>query len=240
MLQKRVMAVAVGVLALALSACAAPVESGPPASDTERPSAESTLTPAVTPLGDVEVREYQGEPLDPVSGFRENSIKGPQQVDEATYRLRVNGLVGTPESYTYSEITSGFPAYEKVVQLNCVEGWSERVLWQGVLVRDILDASEVMPEARSIIFHAADGYTTSEPLEYVYDNDILLAYSQNGMRLAPERGFPFQLLAEDKWGYKWCKWVVRIELSAEEDPGGFWEDRGYSNSGDLDRPYFAN
>ena len=58
--------------------------------------------------------------------------------------------------------------------------------------------------------------------------------------LRPERGFPFQVVAEQKWGYKWCKWVVGIELSAEEDPGGYWEDRGYSNTGDLDKPYYGD
>jgi DMSO/TMAO reductase YedYZ molybdopterin-dependent catalytic subunit len=69
-------------------------------------------------------------------------------------------------------------------------------------------------------------------------NDILMAYKMNGVTLPPERGFPFELVAESKWGYKWIKWVTKIELSDDEDYRGFWESRGYSNSGDLDESFF--
>ena len=189
-------------------------------------------------LDGVEVREYEGEQLDSVQDFRENSIKGPQYVDVDTYRLTVGGLVDEAMEFTYSEVVSGLPAYEKVVQLDCVEGWSAKILWRGVLVRDLLDAAGVSPEARSVVFSAADGYTTSYPVEYFYDNDIILAYQMNGVTLPPERGFPFQLVAEDKWGYKWCKWVSGIELTSDPDPGGFWEDRGYSNTGNRDEPFY--
>jgi DMSO/TMAO reductase YedYZ molybdopterin-dependent catalytic subunit len=50
-------------------------------------------------------------------------------------------------------------------------------------------------------------------------------------------GFPFQLAAEDKWGYKWIKWVTKIELSNNPDYRGFWESRGYSNQGDIDKSF---
>ncbi len=219
------------IAALALAGCTAvPRESTP----------VETTPVEVTELDSVEVTEYEGEKLDSSDAFRENSIAGPQDVDIATYELGVTGLVDEPATYTYSEITSGFPNYEKVVQLDCVEGWRAKVLWRGVLVRDILDASGVQAGAKSVIFTAVDGYTTSFPVEYFYDNDIILAYAMNGAPLRPERGFPFQVVAEQKWGYKWCKWVAGIELSAEEDPGGYWEDRGYSNTGDLDRPYYGD
>lgn len=205
------------------------------------PAAEPPgAAPPVTELGDAEVLEYEGEKLDSYDAFRENSIAGPQYVDVTTYELEVTGLVDDPAAYTYSEVTSGFPAYEKVVRLDCVEGWGATILWRGVLVREILDRSGVQPGARSVVFTAADGYTTSFPVSYFYDNDILLAYSMNGVTLPRERGFPFQLAAEDKWGYKWCKWVAGIELVADEDPGGYWEDRGYSNDGDLDESFFGD
>ena len=62
---------------------------------------------------------------------------------------------------------------------------------------------------------------------------ILLAYKMNGVVLPPERGAPFQLVAESKWGYKWIKWTTRIELSDDADYEGFWESRSYSNDADL-------
>jgi DMSO/TMAO reductase YedYZ molybdopterin-dependent catalytic subunit len=161
-------------------------------------------------------------------------------VDITTYELAVSGIVDEPATYTYSEVTSGFPNFEKVVRLDCVEGWGATILWRGVLVRDILDRSGVQRGARSVVFTAVDGYTTSFPIAYFYENDILLAYSMNGVTLPPARGFPFQLVAEDKWGYKWCKWVASIELVADEDPGGYWEDRGYANDGDLGKSFYGD
>lgn len=220
------------VVALLLVGCVA--------GTTVEPPEVGPANPTVTELGDAEVLEYEGEKLDSTDAFRENSITGPQEVDVATYELSVSGLVDDPATYTYSEVTSGFPNFEKVVRLDCVEGWSATILWRGVLVRDILDSSGVQPEARSVVFTAVDGYTTSFPVAYFYDSDILLAYSMNGVTLPEERGFPFQLVAEDKWGYKWCKWVTGIELVAEEDPGGYWEDRGYANDGDLGESFYGN
>ena len=35
----------------------------------------------------------------------------------------------------------------------------------------------------------------------------------NNVTIPPERGFPFMLVAESKWGYKWIKWVTKIEVS---------------------------
>lgn len=189
-------------------------------------------------LSAVEIREYEGEKLSSVDDFRENSIKGPQYVDVESYRLTVDGLVGSPAKYTYNEVLDQYQGYKKVVTLDCVEGWSVNLLWEGVLVRDLVQKAGILPEATTVIFHAHDGYTTSFPVEYVIDNDILMAYKMNEIPIPPERGFPFQLVAESKWGYKWIKWIERIELSDDEDYRGYWEQRGYSNSADLDGHFF--
>jgi DMSO/TMAO reductase YedYZ molybdopterin-dependent catalytic subunit len=189
-------------------------------------------------LSPVEIREYEGEKLSSVNDFRENSIKGPQYVDVETYRLTIDGLVENPAEYSYDEVIDGYQSYKKVVTLDCVEGWSVTLLWEGVLVRDLLEQAGVLPEAKTIIFHAHDGYTTSFPVEYVLDNDILMAYKMNEVTIPPERGFPFQLVSESKWGYKWIKWIDRIELSDDENYRGYWEQRGYSNTADLEKNFF--
>jgi len=188
-------------------------------------------------LEGVQISEYEGEDLSSVNDFRENSIKGPQYIDEADYRLRVTGLVDKEKEYTYREVVEGFRSYEKVVRLDCVEGWSVNILWEGVLVRDLLDRAGPMEGAEVVIFHAYDGYTTSFPIDYFYDNDILIAYGLNNVTLPPERGYPFQLVAESKWGYKWIKWITEIELSDNESYQGFWESRGYSDTGNLNESF---
>jgi len=189
-------------------------------------------------LQTVEVREYEGKNLSSVNDFRENSIKGPQYVDIATYELEVNGLVEKPLTFNYEEVLEGYKHYEKVVRLDCVEGWSANILWEGMLVRDILNDAGVLPETKTVIFHAYDGYTTSFPVDYIMNNDIIMAYKMNEITMPAERGYPFQLVAESKWGYKWIKWITRIELSDNEHYRGYWESRGYSNDADLDEGFF--
>jgi DMSO/TMAO reductase YedYZ molybdopterin-dependent catalytic subunit len=190
-------------------------------------------------LDAIQVKEYQGERLGAIGDFHENSIKGPQRVDINTYTLQVTGLVDTPLSYTYAEAVSGHKSYTRLVTLDCVEGWSVKILWEGILVSDLIDPAGILPAANTVIFHAYDGYTTSMPLSYIRDNNIMLAYKMNGVDLPPERGFPFQLVAQDKWGYKWIKWVTKIELSDNPDYRGYWERNGYSNDGSLDKSFFG-
>ncbi len=185
-----------------------------------------------TELQRVEIKEYEGKDLSSVEDFRENSIKGPQEVDKETYRLVVKGLVDTPLELTYDEVIAERETFKKAVTLNCVEGWSVDILWEGIKVSDLLDQAGADPAARVIIFRSYDGYSTSLPADYIRDNDILMAYKMNGVDLPPERGFPFQLVAEEKWGYKWAKWITEIEVSDDTSFKGYWESRGYSNDGD--------
>jgi DMSO/TMAO reductase YedYZ molybdopterin-dependent catalytic subunit len=112
-------------------------------------------------------------------------------------------------------------------------GWSVTILWEGVLVRDLLDEAGVNASSKVVIFHAVDGYTTSLPLDFIVDNNILMAYKMNNVVLPPERGFPFQLVAEDKLGYKWIKWITKIELSDDTEYLGYWESYGFPNDADL-------
>lgn len=192
----------------------------------------TAMTGEAISLESVEIREYEGQDLSSINDFRENSIKGPQYIDVEEYRLTVTGLVNSKAEYTYDDVIMK-QRFNKVVTLHCVEGWSVTILWEGILVEDLLEEAEVDPEATVVIFYAYDGYSTSLPLDYVINNNIMMAYKMNNVTLPPERGFPFQLVAESKWGYKWIKWVTEIELSDNEGYRGFWESRGYPNDADL-------
>ena len=105
-------------------------------------------------LDAVEIREYQGEKLGSVYDFRENSIKGPQYIDKQNYTLHITGLVDKQLSYTYDELLNEFTSYKKVVTLHCVEGWSVKILWDGILVNDLVEKANPHPNATIIIFHA--------------------------------------------------------------------------------------
>ena len=189
-------------------------------------------------LDNVEVREYQGEKLSSVNDFRENSIKGPQYISKENYTLKITGLVEQNINFSYDKLLTDFKHYKKMVTLFCVEGWNVKILWEGILIEDILKTTNITNDAEIIIFHAYDGYTTSLPIDYIIDNKILIAYMMNNVTLPPERGFPFQLVAESKWGYKWIKWITEIEISENIYYKGYWESRGYSNNADLDKGFF--
>ena len=194
--------------------------------------------PPILPAG--EVRSYEGKDLSSINDFRENSIKGPRYVNISDYRLTVTGLTDRTDVYTYNEVLLKYPHYTKVVTLFCVEGWDTTILWEGVLVRDLIRAAGMNPRATTVIFTAHDGYTTSFPLDYLMNHDILMAYRMNNVTLPAERGYPFQLVAEDTWGYKWIKWIEKIELSDNTGYRGYWEQRGYSNTADLEKNYFTD
>ncbi len=186
-----------------------------------------------TDYGKVEIRDYKGKKLSPVASEPDNSIKGPQHVDIATYRLKIDGLVKSPIALSYADVTSMHSA-TKQVDLHCVEGWSVAYLWQGVLLTDLLaKAGGADPSAKVLIFHCVDGYTSSLPLDYVMSRNIILGYKMNGVTMPPERGYPFQVVAEDRYGYKWAKWVKEIEVSSNAAYLGYWEKLGYDNKAVL-------
>ena len=181
-------------------------------------------------LNPVEINEYRGQKLSTINDIVDNAISGTQRITLKNYILAIAGPNGK-KNYTYDEVLN-LTHYEKAVTLHCVEGWDATILWEGVLVKDILNASDA-GELNTVIFYASDGYSTSLPLSYITSNNILLAYKMNGVTLPQEKGFPFQLVAESKYGYKWIKWITSIELSDNQSYEGYWESRGYSNEGDV-------
>ncbi|MBU1355300.1 MAG: molybdopterin-dependent oxidoreductase [Candidatus Edwardsbacteria bacterium] len=214
-------AILLGVVMLAVSGCSSSAD------DNNR----TTLRKAKD-LGRVEIKKYQGQRLTDFEKLRDNSIQGPQEVDTAKYRLTIDGLVSVKQELSYRQVL-GMDQYQKLITLHCVEGWSAKGLFEGALVGDILKLAVVKPGANTLIFHAADGYTSSLPLKAVLDKKILLAYKVNNKTLTARSGFPFQLIAEDKLGYKWVKWLRRIEVSSDSTYRGFWESRGYDNKADY-------
>lgn len=185
----------------------------------------------------VETNRYGDEKLSSSTDFRENSILGSQQVDLAEYSLEVFGMVENPGSFSYEKLVAR-ESVKRVIDMHCVEGWSVKILWEGFSVKELLNEAGLKPGATTVIFHCYDGYSTFLTLNYIMVNDILLAYKMNDAPLRPERGFPFQLVAENKLGYKWAKWVIKIEVTDSAEGSGYWEKAGYPPSGDLDEWYY--
>lgn len=189
--------------------------------------------------GEVEATEFMGKKLTPINQQNNNALAGTKHIDKATYRLTVDGLVDNPLSLNYKDLQA-YPQVSKLMDLNCVEGWNFTAKWTGPALDSIFNDAKVKPEAKIAIFYTADvltGYSSLD-LSYIQDNNIIIALKLNDITLPPDRGFPFQVVAESKFGYKWAKWVTRIELSADTNFRGYWESNGYNNNADISGPAY--
>ena len=80
------------------------------------------------------------------------------------------------------------------------------------------------PEARFAAIHCHGGFAASLELEALLADDVILAHRLDGRALAPDHGWPLRLVVPARYAYKSAKWVMAIELTAEERPG-FYERR---------------
>jgi DMSO/TMAO reductase YedYZ molybdopterin-dependent catalytic subunit len=199
-------------------------------------------TPSFTPPpGEVEATEFMGHKLTPISQQNNNALAGTQVIDKASYHLTIDGLVDNPLSLSYTDLQA-YPQISKLMDLNCVTGWDFAAKWTGPELNALFKDAGIKAEAKIAIFHTADvpqGYSSLD-VSYIQSQNIIIALRLNDITLPPDRGFPFQVVAESKFGYKWAKWVTRVELSADTNFRGYWESAGYNNNGDVTGPGFGN
>ena len=165
------------------------------------------------------------------SGFRINTAAGVPPFDPAIWRLTVDGLVGKPFALTFSQFTA-LPQTVVTRDFYCVEGWGVKdVAWKGVTVKELMQRAEVDPQATHLIFHSGDGvYTDSLTLDQAGLDDVLLVHELNGVQLPVNMGQPLRLIYPGHYGYKYVKWVERVEAINEKETPivGYWEGYGYS------------
>jgi DMSO/TMAO reductase YedYZ molybdopterin-dependent catalytic subunit len=149
----------------------------------------------------------------------------------ADWRLTIDGVVEHPTMWTWEAFFSQ-PETESVSDIHCVTTWSRYDnRWTGVATRDLLDAVAPKPEARFVMLHSYDEYTTNLTLEDFASPDVLLAHSWEGTPLTREHGGPVRLIVPHLYFWKSAKWLQRIEFRSH-DERGLWEANGYHNRGD--------
>jgi DMSO/TMAO reductase YedYZ molybdopterin-dependent catalytic subunit len=175
--------------------------------------------------------EIEKEGITPIEDFFVLDLGIKPEIDITEWQLEVTGLVDNPLVLTYEGILS-FPAVTQVTYLFCMPGYEGTGEWTGVPVKYILEEAGYSGSAVSVVFYAADEYSSSIILEKALMEDTILAYKMNGVTLPKEHGYPVRLVVPDKVGYKWVKWIVKIEV-VDYGYQGYWESRGYSNIGDT-------
>lgn len=147
------------------------------------------------------------------------------------FRLDIDGAVAHPLSLHLDEFMA-LPQEDRVSDIHCVTQWSRYDnRWTGVAARMLLAMVQPKDEARHVIFHSYDGYTTNVRLDQFDRPDVFLVHTWNGTPLSREHGGPVRVLIPHLYFWKSAKWVRRVEISIAGRTG-FWEQRGYHDNGD--------
>jgi DMSO/TMAO reductase YedYZ molybdopterin-dependent catalytic subunit/thiosulfate reductase cytochrome b subunit len=157
--------------------------------------------------------------------------------DFAGYRLRVDGLVETPRTFSLADLKA-MARQEQITTHFCIQGWSGVAKWGGVPMRDILALVKPKPEARYAVFYSladgADGgrYYDVHKIENMRHKLTILAYEMNGAPVSVAHGAPLRLRCENELGFKMVKWIAAIEFVADfadlgAGQGGYNEDHEF-------------
>jgi DMSO/TMAO reductase YedYZ molybdopterin-dependent catalytic subunit len=151
----------------------------------------------------------QTNQLDATSGMHMTGTV--QQLDLATYRLKVSGKVDHPLSLTLDELRC-LPKVTASPVLACGDIFKDVVSWSGVPIQEVLKLAGVQAGAKTIILSGADGYTASLALEDALKPQNYLAYEWEGQPVPILHGFPVRAVFPDFGGWAWVKWLVGIEV----------------------------
>ncbi|HVS07624.1 MAG TPA: molybdopterin-dependent oxidoreductase [Candidatus Dormibacteraeota bacterium] len=125
-------------------------------------------------------------------------------IDPATWRLTVQ-MGTTIKQWTYEELL----AFDDPVRatLDCTGGFYSTQDWSGVWLSRLLPAGYA---GESLHIRSLTGYDRRFRAR---DADwLLVATRLGGMSLDPGHGFPVRLVAPDRRGYWWVKWVTTITI----------------------------
>jgi Oxidoreductase molybdopterin binding domain len=119
------------------------------------------------------------------------------------YRVHVAGA-----ELTVSDLASRSTAV--AARLDCTSGWYTDAEWTAVSLADLL-APEQVAAAASIEVVSMTGYRRRFPTDEA--GSLWLATAYQGLPLRPAYGAPVRLVAPQRRGFWWVKWVASVELS---------------------------
>jgi hypothetical protein len=129
--------------------------------------------------------------LDPVPGLTSD------------HRVLVDGV-----AMTVSELTAR--AVPVQARLDCTSGWFADAEWSGVSL-EALVAADRLARATSIVVTSVTGYRRRFPIADAHA--LWLATGFQGGPLTADTGAPVRLVAPNRRGFWWVKWVASVELS---------------------------
>ena len=155
------------------------------------------------------------------------------EIEPASYRLEIKGLVQTPKAFTLEELYA-LPMTEIPLTVECIGNGAGGALvstavWKGVRLDDLLRPLGVSERATGIRYAAADDYYASHTMAQVRENGVLVALFMNGEPLPRLHGFPVRILNPGYYGVKQPAWITSIEV-IDKPVKDYWEDNGWDCS----------
>jgi len=145
------------------------------------------------------------------------------------WNFEIDGALESPRSWSWSEFRA-LPTETISADIHCVTKWSKLdTAWRGVSIDTLLDGVETAAEY--LVATSDGGYTTNLPLEDVTGGKAWVVFDFEDAPLSAEHGGPARLLVPHLYFWKSAKWVRRLTLTLEDEPG-FWETHGYHDYGD--------
>jgi DMSO/TMAO reductase YedYZ molybdopterin-dependent catalytic subunit len=160
----------------------------------------------------------------PFNGFyREDEAP---EVDGATYRLEVGGLVDDKRSWTLEELHA-LPQEKQITRHVCVEGWSAIGAWTGTRLSEFLRRVGADTRAKYVWFQCADTYSNTIDMPTALHPQTQMTFGFDNDVLPVKYGFPMKIRMPTKLGFKNPKYVIAMHVT-NKDLGGYWEDQGYN------------
>ncbi|HYN70707.1 MAG TPA: molybdopterin-dependent oxidoreductase [Candidatus Eisenbacteria bacterium] len=172
--------------------------------------------------------------------YRIDTALIPPNVDVATWKLRVFGLVDREVELTYAELIQ-LPIVEQYTTIACVSNevggdLVGNAAWRGVPLRTVLDLAGVHANASQLVGRSIDGFTAGMPTAWVMDESRvpLIAVGMNGAPLPRAHGYPARLVVPGLYGYvSATKWLTELELTTLAAFDGFWIPRGWAKEAPI-------
>jgi sulfite dehydrogenase len=180
-----------------------------------------------------------------------NSPPGEEVLAPERFRLRLQGKLNTPLTFSIAELKSQFEPVEVVAVNQCSgnsrgfviprvpggqsgNGMMGNARWKGVRLKDVLIKAGVAAGARQVAFNGLDApalpqtpdFVKALDVEHALDGEVMLAYEMNGAELPWLNGFPLRLVVPGYYGTYWIKHVHEITV-LDETFNGYWMNPAY-------------
>jgi len=173
----------------------------------------------------------------PKDKFATTQHYGHPEVDMATFKLKISGLVDKPLQLSIddlkkmggTDLVAGFECSGNRGPLNQLSGNGK---WTGVPLKKVLDAAGVKASAREFVFFGADKgeedvewrtakykidvpFGRSLPREKALSPEPMIVWALNGEPLTKHQGAPLRLMVPGYYGVCNVKWLSQIHIQED-------------------------